>query len=347
MTRNRIALAISVLLLAAAGLGAAPERVLAQCVIEQEVDEALALIERASEVVEKSDLLEARELLRAARVRVKEAGEAHQRGERLLACRLAVVAQNLARKAAEVAEAGLRGIEQLEGMLHKTDEFLQDTAGTVRASGVPEAVRLLRVARDQQNEAWNAFRSRRPRVAIKLTTLARNTAQRAERLSQGDAALTPRNLEEELSRTDRLFEEAVRALGEGARESEALTSANRLQAQARRNFQSDRPHLALRLTHQARVLIRRALRQSDVQVSAEDVETMIRSTSLLVEDLYQAAQESGSDKAADLLERAENLLETARKSLRENDLRSAFGSARAASALALDVSEMLERGEEE
>jgi hypothetical protein len=55
----------------------------------------------------------------------------------------------------------------------------------VRDGGSREAARLHATARKQQNEAWDAFRDRRLRFAMKLTMTARDNATQAARMSQG------------------------------------------------------------------------------------------------------------------------------------------------------------------
>jgi hypothetical protein len=333
---------------AVVAVGAPP--VLAQCDLDGEVRRALTLIEKATEIVERSGIPEARELLEAARSRTREAVDRGRRGEREFACRLAAVGQSLARKAAEVAQRGLRLLEQLEHMLQKTDEHLREAAQLLEESGSAEARRFLDAARKQQQEAWSAFRSRRARLAVKLTLMAREAADRATRLGEEKGKGGARIVERELDRTDRLLEETARVLDEADPDpnaTQALTAAQRLQTQARRQFRREHPQLALRLTRQARALARRALSRSEIQLQASDVETLIGTTEALVEELAQGVAESGNQRARRLLSRAETLLDDARKALDDGRLRPAVSSARAASALALDVSDLLERGDEE
>ncbi len=321
--------------------------VTARCNLEAEIQRAGEMLDRAREIVEKSGLPEARELLRAASVRRNEAVEKAKRGELEFACRLARVSQSLSGKAAEIARRGIRGLEELEFMLRKTNELLRETRTVVTESGSDEARKFLGAAGERQQEAWNAFRGRRTRMAIKLTLMARDAAERARRMAEGrgDASQVDR----EIMRTDRLLEEATRVLaqdrsqdGEGA-----LGGARRLQRQAKRHREQGHPELARGLTMQSRQMIRRALGRADKKPAGRDVEAMIRTTSDLVARLEPAVAQSKNDRAWRLLEKAKNLLGDARDSLAEGRVRKALGSARSASALALDVSDMLERGGEE
>ena len=98
---------------------------------------------------------------------------------------------------------------------------------------------------------------------------------------------------------------------------------------------------------QARHMIRRALGQADQKPAARDVEAMIRTTSELVARLESEGVPPENKRAWQLLEKAKSLLAEARDAHAEGRMRKALGSVRSASALALDVSDMLERGGEE
>lgn len=338
----------AVLAAAGTGLVLSPGAARAQCNWEQEVQRALDMIEKASGVVSRSDIPEAREILRTARIRAREATDRGRNGQGEFACKLARVSQDLARRSAEIAERGLRMLEQLEQMLGKTDEVLRDTAPRLKEADVGEALRMLEVAQGQEREAWGAFRSRRAKLAVKLTLMARETADRALRLAEGgDMDQGTGFVERQLRRTDQLIEDAARRLSEseaGQDPQALLSGAYRLQTQAKRQLRREHPQLALGLTRQARLVVRRVLDRSDVQPDAADVRALIETTDALVGELRGSAAADGSDRARDLLDRAGRLLQDARRALDDGNPRNALGAARAASALALDVSDMLEKG---
>jgi len=328
-------------------LGATP--VLAQCDFDRDAERALATIERTREVVEQSGLPEARELLRAAQVRLKEGYDRARGGDGVLACRLVRVSIELAEKAGEVARRGVRGLEELQRMLERTDELLQETLPLVRESGSPEAARFLQGARSHQKEAWTAFRGRRQRFALKLTLMARESAGRARRLAEGRGDEDAGFVERELRQTDQLIHEAEPILAEipGDEGEAALTRATRLQRQAWNQLQRTHPGLALGLTRQARVLVRRALGDADVRTEPGDVQILLESTRELLERLKPEVAGSGSTRAARLLAQAEGLLDEGQRQLAAGKVRAALGSVRAASALTLDISELLEPGGED
>lgn len=320
----------------------------AQCDLRAEIERASFLIERGWELLAQRPVREAQELLLAAETRRKEAEDRARRGERERACLLARVSQQLARKAAEVTRRGTEGVARLEEMLRRTDDFLEDSSATVSNNPSEEAKKMLAAARRQQRNAWAAFREQRPRMSLKLTLMARETARRAAYQGQGgeDAG----RVELELGVTDRLIQEAERTREQGQNGEEpplSLNLAKRFQAQAWVQWRDQRPGLALRLTRQARELVSRALGTPDVAPLRRGIRSMIATTSALIDRLLEDAVEGSQEQAVRRLTRAESLLEEARTAFSRGELRRAVGSVRAASALALDVSEMMEHGQEE
>jgi hypothetical protein len=336
MTRTWILAAAALLV-----VSAPPAR--GQCDLTAEIDRATQLIERARDAAAQSSVPEARELVRAARERRDQAVDLGRNGRRDMACRMARVAQGFALKAAEIAKSGLRGLDELERMMERSDQALRDAAGPVHDSGSGDADRMLRIAVRQQKEAWGAFRGRRPRIAMKLSLMARETANRAVRMAEGRPPEDPGRVTAELGQTDRLLDEARSVLGG---DSPGLGRAVQMQGIARRQLGRGHPALALGLTMEARGAIRGALADANAAPEAEDVEGMIATTTELVRRLEDAAVEQGNRQARDQLARADALLAEAKKSLAAQDLRGAFGDARAASSLALEVSEMLDGGDQ-
>jgi hypothetical protein len=316
----------------------------AQCDLRAEIERALLRIERAREIVSVSPVPEARELLRAAEQRAKEAEERGRRREMERACLLARVSQDLAEKAASVGREGLRDLPQVQNSLERTALFLAEVARELEGNGSREARQMLATATRQQRQGERALDQGRPRMALKLTFLARETARRARRTAQGGEDPGRPWVEQELNLTDRLLEEAAPA-GEGEEPPPArvqrLEQARRLQTQARRQLAGGELGLALRLTGQARILARRALRGADPSIAPREVRSMIQTTAELIDRLSTVAAEKGDRSALQSLAKAESLLEDAGKALATGKTHPALGSARAASALALDVSERL------
>jgi len=323
----------------------------AQCDLRDELGRAASLIQRARGAVDASGSPDAGDLLRAASVRLGEAQDRARRGDTENACRLARVSQSLSRKAVEVARPGgsPRASNDVERMLRATDQMLADSGNRLPPRGAKEGRNLLRSARNQQSEAWAAFQNGRPRLAVKLTLMARESARRAGRPGQGIFIPDQRSAAQEMEQTERFLNETRRALGATSktnRDPSSMSQAERLQEQARHHLAHGRSGLALSLTRESRVAARRALGQVNANPGSEDVNAFIESTQDLVQRLQPRADESKNADALERLDRARSLLEEARGARDAGRWRDAFGATRAASALALDASEILGREEE-
>jgi hypothetical protein len=234
-------------------------------------------------------------------------------------------------------------------MLRVTDQVLSDTGRRLPPEGAKEGRNLLRSARDQQTEAWGAFQGGRPRLAVKLTLMARESARRALRPGQGIFIPDQRSAAQEMEQTERFLNETRRVLdasGKQKHDANSMSQAERLQEQARLHLAHGRSGLALSLTRESRVAARRALGQADVVPGPDEVNAFIESTQDLVARLEPRAEESQNADALERLDRARSLLGEARDARDSGQWRDAFGATRAASGLALDASEMLGHEEE-
>ncbi len=342
--KHMVGAVLLVLALAAPAWAAGPP---GRCDPEVAIAQAEQVLEVARDAVGRSPVREASELLLAARDRLGDAGGLNRRGQGARACMMAQVSIKLSERAVELARRGDRSLAELENILDRTDEFLRDAADDVGASNSAQARRLLRAAAEQEKEARGAFRSGHPRIALKLTLMARDAADRARRVSTGGEAVRAGDLEKFLGETDRLLEEArgvVAGDNSAGGAGEILDRAGKMQGEARRHLQGGRPALALELSRQARFLGLRALGNVDVAPDAKDVETLAASTSELLDRLRAEAQGAGDDGARSLLAKASRLLDEARADLASGETREALGAVRAASALALDVSARLRPG---
>jgi hypothetical protein len=333
-------------------LGLTAGAAVAQCDLKGELGRAGSLIQRTRIRVQQSGSADAGDLLRAASARLREAQDFARRGDTERACRLARVSQSLSQKAAEMAGSGgsPRASTDLERMLRATDQLLEQSGRRMPPRGAKEGRNLLRSARDQQGEAWAAYQNRRPRLAVKLTLMARESARRALRPGEGIFIPDQRATGQEMEQTERFLNEARRALeasGKPGRDPALMSEAERLQEQARHHLARGRAGLALSLTRESRVTARRALGQADLDPGPEDVNAFLESTQDLVARLEPRAAEARHGPALEHLDRARSLLEEAARARDAGRWREAFGATRAASALAVGASEMLDGTREE
>ena len=233
-------------------------------------------------------------------------------------------------------------------MLEATDRALEDTARRLPPRGAKEGRNLLKSARSQQAEARSALQGGRPRVALKLTLMARETARSALRPGQGVYIPDSRSASDEVEQTDRFLNEARRVLdvhdGGGA---SMITRSERLQEEARQHLARGRPEMALSLTRESRANARRALDKANVNPDPREVNAFLQSTQDLVRRLESRAKAARHGAALEHLRRARSLLAQARQARDAGRWSDAFDATRAASALGTDVSEMLEGAREE
>jgi hypothetical protein len=322
----------------------------AACDWPGETARAASMIERVRPIIEQSSVVDAHDLLGAASQRLEEARARGRQGDAASACRLARVAESLCAKAEEVVGGGPRSFGGLERMLGVTDDMIRDGASRLPGGGAKEGRGLLNAARAQQAEAWAAFRNGRPRMALKLTLMARETTHRALRRGQGVFIPDAGAAAQAMQQTDRLLTEAHRALGSRKDPGDApaiLAQAERLQELARRQLARGRPGLALSLTRESRLTVSRALGLAGVDPEPGEVRTFLQATEDLVDRLEPRAVEARHDAAVEQLHQARALLEEAGRARDAGQWREAFGATRAASALAVEVSNMLESGQEE
>jgi len=163
-----------------AALWAAPAQ--AACDWRGEIGRARSLIQRVERPVAQSGRTEARELLTAASQRLREAQDRARQGDAENACRLARVSQSLSQQAAEITRSGRtpKATGEVESMLAATDRALEDTENRLPSRGAKEGWDLLKSARNQQGEARAAFQDGRPRMALKLTLMAKASPAQVE-----------------------------------------------------------------------------------------------------------------------------------------------------------------------
>ncbi len=333
---HRLVALLTVCLALLAGTGAAR----AQCNVEADGERVQQLIDRAGEVVAASDVAEARRMLSAARERLREAQRLARERKRDRACAQLSAARALAEKALQLAMESDQLATRLEQDLARLEQLMQDIAGIVNECRAVEAERMLEGARRQLAKAWSEYRSRRFRSSYAFCRTAENQARRARLFCTVDS-IEPQRLEDELERTDTLLEETTARLSEGDAQ-ERLEPARILQRQAWEHFHSERFVAAYTLTRRSRDLARGAVGRIAREVAPREIETLVRNTRDLVRTLGERAEDQGAEDARRLLDQVDRLLDRSEADLGADRLLKAMASARAASALAQDVAEMLE-----
>jgi hypothetical protein len=206
------------------------------------------------------------------------------------------------------------------------------------------AERRYREALQFQTRANRQFRSGHPRRALDLTRRARRIALNiANMLSSAPSA---DNVKIALELTEGLLERA----GEMTREERStaaekkLSGAVELHEQAKSRYADKNYPVAMRMTLQARNLIKDAIGQLENPLDEDSVEAAIRSTGMLIDRLKTRLEESGDQTDREVFERLTSHQESAWLEFEKGNLRSALVRTKLARNLARRILERIDEG---
>jgi HEPN domain-containing protein len=214
-------------------------------------------------------------------------------------------------------EATERMLRQTDRVIERAQEQLQEAVSAQRPGVLAQARAFIEQARQLQKKAWNAFYDRQYRKAQDLTRVARTQAMRALDLSRAEfkAHESLRSLVEQVRDLLARAQEAANA----ARipEVQRLVRLGRDQLlRAEEAYRDRRFRQALRLAVVARDVLRRALDLARGRPGATSVETELERTDRLLERVAQTLA-AGPSRGEDLLARAREFQDRARRSLAE------------------------------
>lgn len=215
------------------------------------------------------------------------------------------IALGLTREARDRALASLSGIrrgedneEAVERELDRTDRVIEDI--TDKFSGGQMAMRRLDQARATQNRAWELFRNRQLRPALKLTLEARDTASRMgmrSRFGPGARDRLGDQVERQLERLglaiDRVSENLTPENSTGI---DALNQARQSYQDAEKSYGEGQYLIAERQLRQTREALMRAVRTVEESLSADDVQALIDDARRRWENLGEDVEESGNSQ---------------------------------------------------
>ncbi|HWO56908.1 MAG TPA: hypothetical protein VNN55_05025 [bacterium] len=329
------------LLLLLAALGALVLVCLPASASAQTREEAAIEIEKTDEVLAKAqDLLD-------------ETGAPRGRGTLELAVRLQTQAKvfftsgnyrmavRLTKEARDRALDALAGVrraedneEAVERELECTDQILEQARD--QDGGGLLAIRRLEQALSTQARAWEMFRNRRLRPALKLTLEARDAAGRLAlrgRFGPGGPNLDSR-VERQLDRLGQAIDRvADRIAPDNEQGQTELNSARSAYGAAQTAFNEGKFLLAdqnLRLTRQA---LMRAVQTVEADLDDQDIAALINDARRRWENLGEDIDAGGEARWRDWHAKAGNDLNEAERALRSGDLRKAVVQTRAAMSM--------------
>lgn len=314
-------------------------------------DEVEAEIEKTDRVIEK-----ARELL-------DETGAPRGRGALDMAERLQNqakqsfannnlrIALGFTREARDRALASLAGIrrgedneEAVERELDRTDRVIEEV--TDKFAGGPMAMRRLDQARATQNRAWELFRNRQLRPALKLTLEARDTAARMgmrARFGPGARDRLGDHVERQLERLgmaiDRVSENITADNTSG---TDALNQARQSYQDAEKAYSEGQYLLAERQLRQTREALMRAVRTVEDSLSADDVQALIDDARRRWENLGEDVEGSGNSQLLTWHQEAGTDIAEAEAAVQNGELTRALVQTRSAMGLLDRIADGLE-----
>ena len=296
--------ALAILLAGASDALAQPDVVRAR----KELEITQIVIDKARRLVEESGNRRAEDpLRRAIDVQRQAAAELSANGAHV-SMRLTMIARDYAKRAAKLAAEPSENKEFVFRELQRTSDILRRVREELREGDDLHATDLLRTALERHEEAESSFRELQFRVALRLTVLARELAQKALDLSVGEPGAGPDMVKRAVEKTDEVLGRVTRDL-EGERPP-LLDEAFRLQDKAETDLREGRLGPALKLTLTARDLATRALGEA-VEDGAGAVQGEIDATRDFLSAAGQLAEERGSQEASALVREGHSHLEEA------------------------------------
>ena len=202
------------------------------------IESTRELIDQTAAEVRESGDEQAGRLLQAGIDQLRKAQEAYVAREYRRAIELAAIARDLVQRALYRA----RGIsaeapDKIETVLERTDALLDEVDAALKQATNPRAARLHREAQRLQERAWAMHREARPRLALQLTSRARQAALDALFLLAEDPD------RQEVERALALVEQLINDLSSEIAASGSREAAQLLES-ARQRYLEAAEHLA-------------------------------------------------------------------------------------------------------
>ena len=142
---------------------------------------------------------------------------------------------------------------RLEEAIAKTDQVIERATEVVSESDNDRAHMALRAAVNYQAKSKEAAANGRLELALRLTLEARNLAQKAALLAQGDGGVDLDRVQAMVERTDQIIDRAADAIRDcdSERALKLLAAAIELQSKARAQLAQGNLRQALHLTQEA------------------------------------------------------------------------------------------------
>jgi len=304
--------------------------------VRAEIEQTQRGIERASDYLHESPCVAGQGLLNRAEDLQSRAREQFARrtdpGDRA-ALAFTREARKLVTSALRACGSAGRSRDDLEGLLHSTEDLISDCRERLTQTPDADAAQLVDAAREQLSRAREAYAKKQLRPALRRLAVARALAQRALHRLRAPAATD--RVEAVLDRSDAAVADLRLLLGREENEKAArlIEQATEQTRKAREHWRGGRPRLALRAAAIARVLTLEAQWELVSTPEPEEVEQAVAAVGDLIAEIEPELRADGTATALELLDTARARWTAARAALTAQDLVQAAAEARAAESL--------------
>jgi hypothetical protein len=305
--------------------------------IRREVERTNEVLARAREIVPPSRNAQAIEVLQTAVRAQQGAIEQLQAGHPRIALELTMEARRLAFRAIDLArnagDSGPGPIDlepRAQRALERAAEVLERARDCAGSSPSQVAQRLLDLAATRLEEAHQAFRERRYRLALDLAAQVDRVLGEVCRGDRGE------DIEQLYDNVQQLMERAAPIIVEAGNANAIgmLERARTLFERARNALGANRDPLAREALSTARDLLLQALRLSERPPESGDVDRLLEATANDLTKLAEEIRAAGNNEATSLFDRALEHLQRARDLRAQNRLRATLAELRVARNLA-------------
>lgn len=290
--------------------------------VQAQLERTDELLENARELISEAGSVSGRTVLEQAVRHQKNAWQAFNRGRWGQALKLTERARDELYRALGNIRPSVNNEGEVERQLERTDIVLEEARDRIGSRQAPLARRALDMATTTQRRAWDLYRERNLRPALRLTLEAR---QMIFRLA-GDAsnALGHRQLDDVTFRTryEQLQQALERVEGRlGAdgnpQAQQHIETARRLLDNSRESFANGERDRTDRWLNDARRELERAMRLVVADVRADEITVLIETAEERLDLLRSPVLESGDTQLLTWFDQASESLALAREALNE------------------------------
>jgi hypothetical protein len=304
----------------------------------------LETAKRAMEEYQGQDIRAAKKLIDQAQDQLYRAMNNMREHLFAAALQLAGSSERLSTQAITLLKKNRQGGGDVERELAKTDRVLQRIDSHAGLWQEATAEKLYREALEFQTRANHQFRAGHSMRAVELTQRSRRIALNAAKILTS----TPNadNVETAIDLTEGLLDRATEMTSSNKSPAveQTLSSALELQEQAKSRYADRNYAAALRLTLRARDLVKEAIGRLENPLDVESVETVIRATDSLIDDLKIRLEQSGDQTDRELFQRLVSHQESSWLEFEKGNLRSALARTKLARNLAGRILERIDEG---